>query len=70
MSISECLDAVREAVAHNLRVTDKLRAERAEANRRAALPHHDPGAIDMCPPPRSMGRDGCQLYRPLEPAGR
>ena len=33
---------------------------RAEAERRAARPHNDPGAVPLCPPPHRMTRDGCQ----------
>jgi hypothetical protein len=32
----------------------------AEAAKRAAAPHTDPGAISLCPPPHRMTRDGCQ----------
>jgi hypothetical protein len=28
--------------------------------RKAAMPHHDPGAIPLCPPGRYSTRDGCQ----------
>jgi hypothetical protein len=39
----------------------RAEAERvAEDNRRAAIPHHDPGAIDLCPRPRKMTNDGCK----------
>jgi hypothetical protein len=31
-----------------------------EAEKRAAVPHTDPGAISLCPPPHKMTRDGCQ----------
>lgn len=33
---------------------------RAAAERRAARPHNDPSAINLCPPPRKITRDGCQ----------
>src|SRR5207248_11172106 len=36
-------------------------AEEAERQRRAAMPHNDPGAIVVCQPPHKMTeRDGCQ----------
>jgi hypothetical protein len=35
-------------------------AEALEAKRRAALPHNDPGAIDLCPKRYKLTRDGCQ----------
>ena len=36
-------------------------AEEAERQRRAAMPHNDPGAISLCRPPHKMTeRDGCQ----------
>ena len=35
-------------------------AEEAERQRRAAIPHNDPGAVSLCPPPHKMTRDGCQ----------
>ena len=31
-----------------------------EAHKRAALPNRDPGAVNLCPPPHRMTRDGCQ----------
>jgi hypothetical protein len=37
-----------------------LERYRAEDARRAALPHHDPGAIELCPKPRKMTNDGCK----------
>jgi hypothetical protein len=33
---------------------------RVEAEKRAAMPHSDPGATSLCPPPHLMTRDGCQ----------
>lgn len=60
MSMKECLDVIREAVRFNLRVTEQIRTEQAEAERKATMPHNDPGAVSLCPPPRRMTRDGCQ----------
>jgi hypothetical protein len=28
--------------------------------KQTVVPRHDPGAIDLCPPPHKMTRDGCQ----------
>jgi hypothetical protein len=66
MSAGQCYSAIRDAIKYDMHVTEGARAEHAEAERKAALPHNDPGAVSLCAPPYSMGRDGCQLYRPLE----
>jgi hypothetical protein len=37
------------------------RTGQADDERRAAMPHHDPGAVSLCQPPHKMTeRDGCQ----------
>lgn len=52
------VDQRRQEVAEE----EKQRRREADTDeqRRAALPHNDPGAVDLCPPPRKMTRDGCR----------
>jgi hypothetical protein len=58
---------VCEGLVHSRRVVSEARdtlrgaaTELMDANRKAAIPHHDPGAIELCPKPRRMTNDGCQ----------
>ena len=42
------------------RQSELVHYDRTEEQRKAALPHHDPSAVTLCPPPHRMTRDGCQ----------
>jgi hypothetical protein len=32
----------------------------ADEKRKSEIPHHDPGAVSLCPPPHRMTSDGCK----------
>jgi hypothetical protein len=39
---------------------EAVQYDRSAEERKAALPHHDPSAVSLCPPPYRLTRDGCR----------